>query len=289
MRILITGSKGQLGQSLQKLLPEELFDSVDLKDLPIFDITNENDVKENLQKTKPDFIVNCAAYTDVNKAESDEETARKVNSFGIELIGKYSATYGGKVIHISTDYVFDGNSNIPLAPETATNPQSVYGKTKLEGEQYLIKENTNSIIIRTSWLYSPYGHNFLKTILNIGQQKEEISVVYDQIGTPTYALDLAAAILHIIKNTKNNNDFFKPGIYHFSNEGVCSWYDFAVMIFRIARINCHVKPVLTSEYPTIAKRPAYSVMDKSAFQNEFGFEAPYWIDSVDKCLKELRV
>ena len=288
MKILITGSNGQLGQSLQKLLPVELFENVNMMDLPEFDITKENNIKNYLDKNKPDVIINCAAYTDVNKAESDEDTARLVNAVGIKWLGKYSAFYGGKIIHISTDYVFDGSSNIPLTPEIATNPQSVYGKTKLEGEQLLIKENANSIIIRTSWLYSPYGHNFLKTMLNIGQQKEQISVVYDQIGTPTYAFDLASAIIHIIKNMKRNPAFFTPGIYHFSNEGVCSWYDFAVMIFRIAGIDCHVKPVLTNEYPTIAQRPAYSVLDNSAFRNEFGFEAPYWIESVEKCLKEMK-
>ena len=169
MKILITGSKGQLGQSLQKLIPVELFDNVDLMDLPEFDITKENDVKNYLGENKPDIIINCAAYTDVNKAESDEDTAQLVNAAGIKWLGKYSAVYGGKVIHISTDYVFDGSSNIPLTPEIATNPQSVYGKTKLEGEQWLMAENPNSIIIRTAWLYSPYGHNFLKTMLNLGQ------------------------------------------------------------------------------------------------------------------------
>ena len=289
MRILITGSKGQLGQSLQKLLPVGLFDNVDLMDLPEFDITKENDVKNYLGETKPDVIINCAAYTDVNKAESDEDIARLVNAVGIKWLGKYSAIYGGKVIHISTDYVFDGSSNIPITPEIATNPQSVYGKTKLEGEQWLMSENANSIIIRTAWLYSPYGHNFFKTMLNIGQQKEQISVVYDQIGTPTYASDLASAIVHIISNMKNSPAFFNPGIYHFSNEGVCSWYDFAVMIFKIAGISCHVKPVLTSEFPTPAHRPAYSVLNNSAFCSKFGFEVPHWIDGLERCFVQLKM
>ena len=289
MKLLITGSKGQLGQSLQKLMPFELFDNVDMMDLPEFDITKENDVKNYLGENKPDIIINCAAYTDVNKAESDEDTARLVNAAGIKWLGKYSAIYGGKIIHISTDYVFDGSSNIPLTPEIATNPQSVYGKTKLEGEQWLMAENKNSIIIRTAWLYSPYGHNFLKTMLNLGQQKEQISVVYDQIGTPTYAFDLASAIIHIIKNMKNNPAFFSPGIYHFSNEGVCSWYDFAVMIFKIAGISCRVKPVLTNEFPTVAHRPAYSVLNNNAFCSAFDFEVPHWIEGLERCLQQLKM
>ena len=333
MRILITGNKGQLGTSIEKLMQEKSFTDVSFVDLPDFDLTNETCVKDCIFSFKPELIINCSAYTAVDKAEEERDMAEKVNSIGVKYIGKYSSQINAKVIHISTDYVFEGKgkdptpspspqgrgeevlsliceehqatslameSSLPLPcgegtgvgsialfPDDNTNPQSIYGKTKLDGEINLITENKNSIIIRTSWLYSPFGNNFVKTMLKLGRQKEFINVVYDQIGTPTYAIDLAAVIVTIAEKTELDKSFFVSGIYHYSNEGVCSWYDFAVMIFKTANIPCRVNPILTKDYPTAAKRPAFSVLDKSKIKKQFGIEIPHWIESLEKCLEKL--
>lgn len=285
MRVLITGSNGQLGQSINEQIENDNFAVFEQVDLPDFDITDEAFIKKYLLKNKPDVIVNCAAYTAVDKAEEDTETAHSVNTLGAKWLGKYSAACGGKVIHISTDYVFDGQHNLPLTPFDKANPKSVYGKTKLAGEQELVKENPNSIIIRTSWLYSPFGHNFLKTMLRLGKEKNEINVVFDQTGTPTSALDLASAIISVIKKMNENSESFQPGIYHYSNQGVCSWYDFAVTIFKIAGIHCKVNPVFSCDFPAVAPRPVYSVLDKSLFIAKFGGEIPHWTNGVERCLQ----
>jgi dTDP-4-dehydrorhamnose reductase len=287
MRVLIIGGEGQLGNSLSKKSAQKEFASFETTTLDQLDLSNENNLKEFLSNKKYNLIVNCTAYTAVDKAESEPEKAHIINALAAGWIGKYSKEMNARVIHVSTDYVFDGNSCLPLTPEMNPNPVSVYGKTKLEGEQLLMAENPNSIVIRTSWLYSVYGNNFMKTMLRLGLEKPGLTVVFDQIGTPTSANDLADAILSIIEQSINNHDSFKPGIYHFSNEGVCSWYDFAQMIFRLRSIHCNVKPVRSDAFPTVAKRPAYSVLDSSKISNQFGLEIPFWVNSLEECLKEM--
>lgn len=285
MKVLIIGKEGQLGSTLLELAQKETFAQFDYTGFNDLDITSEESIQTILNEKKPDFIINCTAFTAVVNAEFETDQARQVNALGPLYIGKHAAAIGAGVIHISTDYVFDGSANTPLTPEMKAIPLSSYGKTKLEGEQFLFKENSKSIVIRTSWLYSPYGQNFFKTMLSLGTKQDEVNVVYDQVGTPTYALDLAEVILHILKITNSNAKAFKPGIYHYSNEGVCSWFDFAKMIYRIAGITCNVNPVRTDVLKSIAPRPAYSVLDKTAIKKHFGVTIPYWTDSLEACIK----
>ena len=227
-----------------------------------------------------DLIINCAAYTAVDRAESDIDLAKKINTDG----PKNLAQSGAKLIHISTDYVFDGTGHIPYTPDDETNPTSVYGKTKRDGELAVIENSECYIIIRTAWLYSVYGNNFVKTMRRLGAERNEINVVSDQIGTPTYASDLAAAIVKIIPQMTRENS----GIYHFTNMGVCSWYDFAIEIMELSDITCMVNPIKTSQYPTPATRPSYSVLDKSKITETFGIKIPHWRDGLKKCIYELR-
>ena len=274
---LITGANGQLGTELSKRLPNAICTDVD--DL---DITRESLVADFVKKYNIDTIVNCAAYTAVDKAEDNIELATKINVDGPANLAKT----GAKIVHISTDYVFDGTAHKPYSPDSTKdeiNPISVYGKTKFAGEVKVLRYAINSVIIRTAWLYSPYGNNFVKTMRKLGSEKESINVVADQIGTPTYAGDLADAIVKILPqiNLKNR------GIYHFTNMGVCSWYDFAHEIMDLSGLQCCVNPIKTTEYPTRAKRPYYSVLDKSDIINTFGVEIPYWKDSLKKCIAEL--
>lgn len=285
MKVLIIGNNGQLGSTLVEIAKHETFASFENTGSKELDITDEKSVREKFNEIKPDFIINCSAYTAVVNAEFEEEQARSVNAFGPKHIGKNAASIGAGVIHISTDYVFDGSSNTPITPETKANPRSVYGKTKFEGEQLLLIENPKSIIIRTSWLYSSYGKNFFKTMLSLGSKQDEVDVVYDQVGSPTYAFDLANAIIHILKKTADNPVKFKPGTYHYSNEGVCSWYDFAQMIYHISGINCNVNPVRTDVMKAMVHRPAYSVLDKTTIIKQFGLSIPYWVDSLEACIK----
>ena len=274
---LITGGNGQLGTELSKRLPNAIRTDVD--DL---DITRESLVADFVKKYNIDTIVNCAAYTAVDKAEDNIELATKINVDGPANLAKT----GAKIVHISTDYVFDGTAHKPYSPDSTKdeiNPISVYGKTKFAGEVKVLRYAINSVIIRTAWLYSPYGNNFVKTMRKLGSEKESINVVADQIGTPTYAGDLADAIVKILPqiNLKNR------GIYHFTNMGVCSWYDFAHEIMDLSGLQCRVNPIKTTEYPTRAKRPYYSVLDKSDIINTFGVEIPHWKDSLKKCISEL--
>jgi len=285
MKVLIIGNEGQLGTTLVKLSATESFAEFISTSLNDLDVTKSENVEKYLKEHKPDYIVNCTAYTAVVNAEFEQEPAYLVNARGPENIGKSASKIGARVIHISTDYVFDGKSNTPLTPEMEAVPQSIYGKTKLEGEQLLTKEDPNSIIIRTSWLYSPYGQNFFKTILSLGSKQDQVDVVYDQVGSPTYAYDLAVAIIHILRETNKDIAFFKPGIYHYSNEGVCSWFDFAKMIYRYANIGCYVNPVRTDSIKSMVHRPAYSVLDKTNFKKQFKIDIPYWIDSLENCIK----
>lgn len=271
---LITGANGQLGTELSKLLPNAI-----LSDVDTLDITNEKAVIDFVRAHNIDTIINCAAYTAVDKAEDNIELAKKINVDGPTNLAKT----GAKIIHISTDYVFDGKGHIPYTTENKPHPISVYGKTKLASEYAVLKHAKIAIIIRTAWLYSPYGNNFVKTMRRLGAEKESISVVADQIGTPTYAGDLAAAIVKILPQMNEQNS----GVYHFTNMGVCSWYDFASEIMEQSKLKCVVNPIKSSEYPTRASRPFYSVLDKTKIQKTFGIQINHWKKSLKKCIKQL--
>jgi dTDP-4-dehydrorhamnose reductase len=284
--ILITGSKGQLGSELQILRLQFPQFAFHFHDVDTLDITDIQSLRKCFKEISPNYIINCAAYTAVDKAESEIEKAYLINETAVANIEKIAREFKTKIIHTSTDYVFDGNANVPYVETDKTNPVSVYGKSKLKGEEKLFN-NSNAIIIRTSWLYSSFGNNFVKTMLRVGKEKGELKVVCDQVGTPTYAADLALAILQIISKIEDNIIKFIPGIYHFSNEGACSWYDFACEIIQQANINCIVKPVETSEYPTPTKRPAYSVLNKKKIKNNFSIDIPWWKDGLTRCLPNL--
>lgn len=272
--ILITGGKGQLGTELSKLLPNAL-----LTDINELDITNKDAVDKFVKKHKIETIINCAAYTNVDKAEDDNKVATSINVIGPTNL----ASTGCKMIHISTDYVFDGMQYKPYTTEDKTHPLSVYGKTKRLGEEAVLMHSNKAIIIRTAWLYSPYGNNFVKTMLRLGQEKKEINVVSDQVGSPTYAADLAKAIVQILPHMEQ----YKNRIYHFTNEGICSWYDFAYQIMKESHLKCQVNPIPTELFPTKAKRPSYSVLDKSAIKRDFGIQIPHWQDGLQRCLKQM--
>lgn len=281
--ILVTGSNGQLGSEIKELSSsyEGNYFFTCKDDL---DITNKEAVKSFIEKNSINVIINCAAYTAVDKAEEDEVNADKINRKAVKKLALIAKEKNIKLIHISTDYVFDGKNYRPYNEAYQTNPQSVYGKTKLEGELEMIKINPkDSIIIRTSWVYSSYGNNFVKTMLRLGREKEELGVIFDQIGTPTYARDLTKAILDIIPKIQNS----KLNIYHYSNEGALSWYDFAKEILKMAKIDCKINPIETYQYPTPATRPHYSLLNKSKIKNKFNITIPFWKDSLDICLREL--
>ncbi|MCT7487103.1 dTDP-4-dehydrorhamnose reductase [Aliarcobacter cryaerophilus] len=281
--ILVTGSNGQVGSELKELSSNYSYNFF-FTDKETLDITNEEALKNFIQSNNINTIINCAAYTAVDKAESDEHNAGLINRKAVKKLAKLSQQNNIKLIHISTDYVFDGKAYKPYCEEFQTNPQSVYGKTKLDGENELIKINPhNSIIIRTSWVYSSFGNNFVKTMLRLGKEKESLGVIFDQVGTPTYAKDLAKTILDILPQI--NND--KVAIYNYSNEGVLSWYDFAKEIMKMAKLPCKINPIETFQYPTPAKRPHYSLLNKSKIKSTFNIEIPYWKDGLDDCLKRL--
>ena len=302
MNVLVTGSQGQLGSEIRYLVENNLASNIE--HLTFFftgssklDITKEDKIKEFIEKNSIKVIINCAAYTAVDKAEEKKELADLINHKAVEYLAKVSKEYDIFLIHISTDYVFDGKSYKPYSENDKPNPQSVYGLTKLKGEEAFINSGAEGIIIRTSWLYSSFGHNFVKTMLKLAQTRKELSVIYDQIGTPTYARDLVEVILRIINvrcKMLNSNDnltsnikhlqFDEVEIYHYSNEGVASWYDFAKAIFEIKDIGIKVNPIETKEYPTPAKRPHYSVLNKTKIKRDFGIEIPYWRESLKKML-----
>lgn len=296
--ILITGSKGQLGSEIQHLLHQQTPLQTSTKfyftDRDTLDITDEKALKDFIEHHNINVIVNCAAYTAVDKAENDEATADKINRKAVKKMAQISIEKGIQLIHISTDYVFDGNAHKPYLETQQTNPQGVYGKTKLEGEHEILRINPpNAIIIRTSWVYSTFGSNFVKTMLKLGKDRDELGVIFDQIGTPTYARDLAETILHIIQHPKlpqpNTSGVQNPvETYNFSNEGVCSWYDFAKAIFELSDIACKVNPIETYQYPTPAKRPHYSLFNKSKIKNHYNITIPYWKDSLKKCLQNMK-
>ena len=282
--ILVTGRSGQLGSELQDLTclyPNETFIFTDKAEL---DICKHKVVEEFIIKNNINAIINCAAYTAVDKAEEQFELANKINNLAIKNFAEIAKEYRIKLIHISTDYIFDGTSHKPYVESDTPNPKSIYGKTKLDAEIAIHEVNpANTVIIRTSWVYSSYGNNFVKTMLRLGKEKEELGVIFDQIGTPTYAGDLAKAILEILP--KLNND--KVEIYHYSNEGVCSWYDFALAIFEYSENDIKLYPIETSQYPTAAKRPLYSILNTKKVVEKYKIQIPFWKDSLLICLKKI--
>ncbi len=282
MNILITGCNGQLGNEMQLLEqqhPQHRYFNTDVAEL---DITDRQAIRQFVVDNSIDGIVNCAAYTAVDKAEDNEELCTRLNAEAPAYLAEAIGRRGGWMIQISTDYVFDGTNHTPYTEDEDTCPASVYGKTKLVGELNVQKFCQRSMIIRTAWLYSTFGNNFVKTMIRLGREKTELGVIFDQIGTPTYARDLAAVIFVAI------NKGIVPGVYHFSNEGVISWYDFTKSIHRLAGITtCHVRPLHTAEYPTPAARPHYSVLDKSKIKQTYGVEVPYWEDSLKECVRKL--
>lgn len=279
-KILVIGANGQLGSEINKISGQFFGLEFCFTDVAELDITNPEKVAEFLSGFKPDFLINCAAYTNVDKAETDVATATLLNATAVGILAEQSAKAGCKIIHVSTDYVFDGNGPRPYREDDQVDPQSAYGRTKLEGELLCRKFNPESLIIRTSWLYSAFGNNFVKTMVRLGTERSELGVIADQIGTPTNAADLASAILSIISSVKSGEKAFVAGIYHYSNEGVASWYDFTKAIFDIAEINCLVKPIATEDYPSSVQRPPYSVMNKSKIKLIFGLKIPHWRDSL---------
>jgi dTDP-4-dehydrorhamnose reductase len=282
-KILVTGANGQLGKELKQLAPSfPQFDFIFLsrEDLPIHHFEM---VRHFFNTYHPQYLINCAAYTAVDKAEQEKDLAFQVNDEAVGVLAAVCKEHHCKFIHISTDYVFDGTASVPYKEDSPTNPQSVYGASKLEGEQQALQLNPDCIIIRTSWVYSEFGKNFVKTMMKLLSEKEEISVVDDQIGSPTYSADLAEAILQII-----SSQLWTSGIYNYSNEGVISWYDFALAIKKLINSNCKINPIPTSQYPTPAKRPAYSVLNKSKIQNTFAIQLKGWQESLLVCLNHLK-
>lgn len=281
--ILVTGANGQLGKELKQLspsFPQFEFIFLSREDLPIHHFEM---VRHYFKTYQPDYLINCAAYTAVDRAEQEKELAFQVNGEAVGVLAAVCKENDCRFIHISTDYVFDGTATTPYKEIFPPHPTSVYGASKLEGEKQAIKLNPDSIIIRTSWVYSEFGKNFVRTMVRLMQEKEEINVVNDQLGSPTYAADLAEAILQIISFKQ-----WHPGIYNFSNKGIISWYDFAVAIKELTSSNCKVNPISTSQYPTAAKRPAYSVLDNSKIQEVFGIQPKEWEESLETCLSRMK-
>lgn len=282
-KILVTGSNGQLGKELRKLAsawPQYELIFLGREDLPIHHFEM---VRQYFSVYHPAFLVNCAAYTAVDRAEQEKDLAMQVNGEAVGVLAAVCKENNCRFIHISTDYVFDGTASTPYREDAATNPQSVYGASKLEGERQAMQLNQETVIIRTSWVYSEFGKNFVRTMIRLMQERDQLNVVNDQVGSPTYAADLAEAILQIIAAPE-----WKPGIYHYSNEGIISWYEFAVAIREMTAAECRVNPITTAEYPTDAKRPAYSVLDKSKIRQAYPVKIKDWKESLAVCLANLR-
>ncbi|MFN8323200.1 MAG: dTDP-4-dehydrorhamnose reductase [Chitinophagales bacterium] len=282
-QVLVTGAHGQLGTELNflsSLLEMHSFIFVGHAEL---DITDAEAVNSFILSHQITSVINCAAYTAVDKAESEKELAYRVNAEAVGVLAKVCKQHNCRFIHISTDFVFDGTHSVPLLETDATNPLSVYGASKLKGEENALANNAEAVIIRTSWVYSSFGNNFVKTILRLCKERDSLNIIFDQIGTPTYARDLAAAILQIIQQAE-----WKPGIYHYSNEGVAGWYDFAIAIRDIAGLKTKIAPIETHQYPTPAVRPKYSVLNKKKIKDAFGLEIPYWRNSLMQCMNLLK-
>lgn len=280
--ILVTGSKGQLGNEMQvvsKSYPSFCYLFTDVDEL---DICNKVALDDFIKQNKVDFIVNCAAYTAVDKAEDDVELCYRINSDAVRNLGETAHANGAKVIHVSTDYVFDGTNYKPYNEEQNVCPATVYGKSKLAGEQALLSACPDSVVLRTAWLYSSFGNNFVKTMIKLGAERDALNVVFDQVGSPTYAADLAETIMQII-----SHELFVPGIYHFSDEGVCSWYDFTKTIHRMAGVSCEVSPIESWQYPAKTPRPHFSVLNKAKIKQTYGIKVPHWEDSLKRCIELL--
>lgn len=313
-RILVTGKNGQLGQSLQKVVSNFAVIPSVSEESPAcnydftfvgrdeLDLANPQSITDYFKNQQFDAMINCAAYTAVDKAESEPALADQINHLAVKQLADIAKAQNSFLIHISTDYVFDGTNHKPYVETEKTNPINIYGLTKLKGEQAMQASGCTGVIIRTSWVYSVFGNNFVKTMLHLGKQRGNLNVIYDQIGSPTYATDLAAAILRMLKSPsllmgieetpkavegRGEGEIQQVQTYHYSNEGVCSWYDFAQAIFEISNINCQVNPIETKDYPTPAKRPHYSVMNKAKIKQHPGLVIPYWHDSLKQCLTQL--
>jgi dTDP-4-dehydrorhamnose reductase len=280
--ILITGSHGQLGNEMQQAavrFPAFKFIYTDVEDL---DICDKAALNAFLKANAVNVIVNCAAYTAVDKAEDDVDLCYKINAEAVRNIGEVAHQNGLKVVHVSTDYVFDGTNHVPYSEDQAVSPNTIYGKSKFAGEQALMDTCEQAVILRTAWLYSSFGNNFVKTMIKLGTERDSLNVIFDQIGSPTYAADLADTILKIL-----SHETFVPGLYHFSDEGVCSWYDFTKTIHRIAGITCDVRPIETKDYPARTPRPHYSVLNKAKIKSTYGIVIPHWEESLERCMKIL--
>lgn len=283
MNILITGANGQLGNEMRNVSAHSS-DKYIFTDVAELDITNLEAIRKLIAEDQIEVIVNCAAYTNVDKAEDDDATADLINHQAVAYLAQAAKEVGATLIHVSTDYVFQGDRNTPCKEDWATSPLGIYGQTKLRGEQAIQSSGCNYLIFRTAWLYSPYGNNFVKTMLRLTSEKEKLKVVFDQVGTPTYAADLAALIHHVIETRQLD----KTGIYHYSNEGVCSWYDFAQEIAAIAgNTKCDIQPCHSDEFPSKVKRPHFSVLDKTKTKETFGVKVPYWKTSLKECICKL--
>ena len=281
--ILITGSNGQLGNEMQQAavrFPDFNYIYTDVAEL---DICDKGALDAFVKANNVNVIVNCAAYTAVDKAEDDVELCYKINRDAVRNIAEVATENKVKVVHVSTDYVFDGTNYLPYTEDMPVCPATVYGKSKLEGEQALLENCKESVILRTAWLYSSFGNNFVKTMIKLGTERDSLGVIFDQVGTPTYAADLADAILQLLSNKT-----FVPGIYHFSDEGVCSWYDFTKTIHRMANITCDVKPIETKDYPARTPRPHFSVLNKGKIKSTYGISIPHWEVSLEKCIQLLQ-
>lgn len=295
MTILITGANGQVGQCFQQLAAQFPRWNFIFNDFPELDITNRRAVFSFFRSLPDDkkisWCVNCAAYTAVDKAESEPVLAKKINVLGAKNLAEACAEQGIPLVHLSTDYVYHNRQNTPFRESDPVSPKSVYARTKLAGDRAALKANPLAIIIRTSWVYSEFGNNFVKTMLRLGSERSSLNVVFDQIGTPTYAPDLAAAILAMIQKVENKEVALEKsaGIWHYSNEGVTSWYDFAKAIFEIKNLPCRVNPIETKDFPTPARRPPFSLLNKGKIKAAFGLEIPYWRDSLAICLRKLNV
>jgi len=277
--ILITGSNGQLGNEMQQAavrFPNFNYIYTDVAEL---DICDKGALDAFVKANNVNVIVNCAAYTAVDKAEDDVELCYKINRDAVRNIAEVATENKVKVVHVSTDYVFDGTNYLPYTEDMPVCPATVYGKSKLEGEQALLENCKESVILRTAWLYSSFGNNFVKTMIKLGTERDSLGVIFDQVGTPTYAADLADAIMQLI-----SSETFVPGIYHFSDEGVCSWYDFTKTIHRMANITCDVKPIETKDYPARTPRPHFSVLNKGKIKSTYGISIPHWEVSLEKCI-----
>jgi dTDP-4-dehydrorhamnose reductase len=286
LKILVTGCNGQLGSEIRSLAPVHTDFDFTFTDIEELDITKDRDIDMFVAKNDYQVLINCASYTAVDKAEENPDIAMEVNGEAIRHLAVACMKHHCYPIHLSTDYVFSGSGHKPYTEEDIPDPASIYGQTKLKGEQYFYDIAKTGMIIRTSWMYSPYGENFVKTILRNGKEMNELKVVCDQIGSPTYARDLAHCILHILPKALSAKRY---GIYHYSNEGVSSWYDLALETVRLAGFDCTVHPVKTSEYPTKAPRPYYSVMDKSKIKADFGINIPHWKDSLKRCVETMNI